>query len=164
MASGKITDQTFIVTPFALILDNLMAMLTLKVVVTIFWSTLLCAIWCFLLNYIVKMFRYTVGKITPVPAREVRSSDFGDRARIRMYFPRAGSKLTPPHCSINFYWKDYCPMVFRYVLTLLSTPCFHNFEISRVHYTIYIWLVCIWLQVDWFFIWSQSIRTCKNEG
>ncbi|KAK8469105.1 hypothetical protein PHAVU_006G214700 [Phaseolus vulgaris] len=57
--------------------------------------------------------RYTVGKITPVPAREVRSSDFGDRARIRMYFPRAGSKLTPPHSSINFYWKDYCPMVFR---------------------------------------------------
>ncbi|XP_027336794.1 phosphatidylinositol 4-phosphate 5-kinase 7-like isoform X1 [Abrus precatorius] len=57
--------------------------------------------------------RYTVGKITPVPAREVRSSDFGDRARIRMYFPRDGSKFTPPHCSINFYWKDYCPMVFR---------------------------------------------------
>ncbi|KAJ1435008.1 Phosphatidylinositol-4-phosphate 5-kinase, core [Sesbania bispinosa] len=57
--------------------------------------------------------RYTVGKITPVPAREVRSSDFGDRARIRMYFPRDGSKLTPPHCSINFYWKDYRPMVFR---------------------------------------------------
>ncbi|MED6206994.1 hypothetical protein PIB30_031670 [Stylosanthes scabra] len=57
--------------------------------------------------------RYTVGKITPVPAREVRSSDFGDRARIRMFFPRDGSKLTPPHCSIDFYWKDYCPMVFR---------------------------------------------------
>ncbi|KAJ1405392.1 Phosphatidylinositol-4-phosphate 5-kinase, core [Sesbania bispinosa] len=32
--------------------------------------------------------RYTVGKITPVPAREVRSSDFGERARIRMYFPK----------------------------------------------------------------------------
>ncbi|XP_061365705.1 phosphatidylinositol 4-phosphate 5-kinase 7-like isoform X2 [Gastrolobium bilobum] len=57
--------------------------------------------------------RYTVGKITPVPAREVRSSDFGDRARIRMYFPKEGSRLTPPHCSIDFYWKDYCPMVFR---------------------------------------------------
>ncbi|RZC12842.1 Phosphatidylinositol 4-phosphate 5-kinase 7 isoform E [Glycine soja] len=57
--------------------------------------------------------RYTVGKITPVPAREVRSSDFGDRARIRMYFPKEGSQLTPPHCSIDFYWKDYCPMVFR---------------------------------------------------
>ncbi|KAH9685749.1 phosphatidylinositol 4-phosphate 5-kinase 8 [Citrus sinensis] len=57
--------------------------------------------------------RYTVGKITPVPMREVRSSDFGDRARIRMYFPRKGSQFTPPHNSIDFSWKDYCPMVFR---------------------------------------------------
>ncbi|XP_058097205.1 phosphatidylinositol 4-phosphate 5-kinase 8 isoform X2 [Magnolia sinica] len=57
--------------------------------------------------------RYTVGKITPVPMREVRSSDFGPRARIRMYFPKKGSQYTPPHYSIGFYWKDYCPMVFR---------------------------------------------------
>nr|XP_043623541.1 phosphatidylinositol 4-phosphate 5-kinase 8-like isoform X2 [Erigeron canadensis] len=57
--------------------------------------------------------RYTVGKITPVPMREVRSSDFGERARIRMYFPRKGSQFTPPHYSIDFSWKDYCPMVFR---------------------------------------------------
>ncbi|KAK6143751.1 hypothetical protein DH2020_024099 [Rehmannia glutinosa] len=57
--------------------------------------------------------RCTVGKITPVPMREVRSSDFGQQARIRMYFPRKGSRLTPAHYSTNFYWKDYCPMVFR---------------------------------------------------
>ncbi|GER24682.1 phosphatidylinositol-4-phosphate 5-kinase family protein [Striga asiatica] len=57
--------------------------------------------------------RYTVGKITPVPMREVRSSDFGEQARIKMYFPRKGSQLTPSHKSIDFYWKDYCPMVFR---------------------------------------------------
>ncbi|OIW19297.1 hypothetical protein TanjilG_20422 [Lupinus angustifolius] len=57
--------------------------------------------------------RYTVGKITPVPAREVRSSDFGGRAMIKMYFPKEGSQRTPPHYSIDFYWKDYCPMVFR---------------------------------------------------
>lgn len=57
--------------------------------------------------------RYTVGKITPVPAREVRLSDFGDRARLRMDFPRKGSRFTPPHHSIDFSWKDYCPMVFR---------------------------------------------------
>ncbi|KAF2293797.1 hypothetical protein GH714_004811 [Hevea brasiliensis] len=57
--------------------------------------------------------RYTVGKITPVPMREVRHSDFEVRARIRMYFPRKGSQFTPPHYSIDFYWKDYCPMVFR---------------------------------------------------
>ncbi|KAL7235812.1 hypothetical protein ACSBR1_019158 [Camellia fascicularis] len=57
--------------------------------------------------------RYTVGKITPVPMREVRASDFGERARIQMYFPRKGSQFTPPHYSIDFYWMDYCPMVFR---------------------------------------------------
>ncbi|XP_062214864.1 phosphatidylinositol 4-phosphate 5-kinase 1-like isoform X2 [Phragmites australis] len=57
--------------------------------------------------------RYTVGKITPVPLREVRSNDFGPRARIRMFFPCEGSQYTPPHCSVNFFWKDYCPMVFR---------------------------------------------------
>lgn len=57
--------------------------------------------------------RYTVGKITPVPMREVRSSDFGPQARIRMYFPSKGSQFTPPHYSIDFFWKDYCPMVFR---------------------------------------------------
>ncbi|KAG9147518.1 hypothetical protein Leryth_007321 [Lithospermum erythrorhizon] len=57
--------------------------------------------------------RYTVGKITPVPTREVRPSDFEQRARIKMYFPRKGSQFTPPHHSIDFYWKDYCPMVFR---------------------------------------------------
>ncbi|CAA6664931.1 unnamed protein product [Spirodela intermedia] len=57
--------------------------------------------------------RYTVGKITPVPMREVRSSDFGPRARIRMYFPRKGSQFTPSHYSVGFFWEDYCPMVFR---------------------------------------------------
>ncbi|XP_008449413.1 phosphatidylinositol 4-phosphate 5-kinase 7-like isoform X2 [Cucumis melo] len=57
--------------------------------------------------------RYTVGKITPVPMREVRASDFGRRARIVMYFPRKGSQFTPPHYSVDFHWKDYCPMVFR---------------------------------------------------
>ncbi|XP_022967571.1 phosphatidylinositol 4-phosphate 5-kinase 8-like [Cucurbita maxima] len=57
--------------------------------------------------------RYTVGKITPVPMREVRSSDFGKRARIVMYFPGKGSQFTPPHYSVDFHWKDYCPMVFR---------------------------------------------------
>ncbi|KAL8061124.1 hypothetical protein ABFX02_02G067900 [Erythranthe guttata] len=57
--------------------------------------------------------RYTVGKITPVPMREVRSSDFGEQARIKMFFPRKGTQLTPPHNSIDFNWKDYCPMVFR---------------------------------------------------
>ncbi|KDP29195.1 hypothetical protein JCGZ_16584 [Jatropha curcas] len=57
--------------------------------------------------------RYTVGKITPVQRREVRSSDFGPRASFWMHFPKDGSQLTPPHQSDDFKWKDYCPMVFR---------------------------------------------------
>lgn len=57
--------------------------------------------------------RYTVGKITPVQRREVRTSDFGPRASFWMNFPKEGSQLTPPHQSVDFKWKDYCPMVFR---------------------------------------------------
>ncbi|KAK6126255.1 hypothetical protein DH2020_040000 [Rehmannia glutinosa] len=57
--------------------------------------------------------RYTVGKITPVHRREVRTTDFGSRASFWMTFPKEGSQLTPPHQSDDFKWKDYCPMVFR---------------------------------------------------
>ncbi|XP_010267271.1 PREDICTED: phosphatidylinositol 4-phosphate 5-kinase 9-like [Nelumbo nucifera] len=57
--------------------------------------------------------RYTVGKITPIQRREVRTSDFGPRASFWMNFPKEGSQLTPPHQSEDFKWKDYCPMVFR---------------------------------------------------
>nr|GEV48142.1 phosphatidylinositol 4-phosphate 5-kinase 9-like [Tanacetum cinerariifolium] len=57
--------------------------------------------------------RYTVGKITPVQKREVRTSDFGPRASFWMQFPKEGSQLTPTHQSEDFKWKDYCPMVFR---------------------------------------------------
>ncbi|XP_071729866.1 phosphatidylinositol 4-phosphate 5-kinase 7-like isoform X2 [Rutidosis leptorrhynchoides] len=57
--------------------------------------------------------RYTVGKSTRISVREMRYSDFGEKARIRTYFPGKGSQMTPPHSSIDFYWKDYCPMVFR---------------------------------------------------
>ncbi|GAV92705.1 MORN domain-containing protein [Cephalotus follicularis] len=64
--------------------------------------------------------RYTVGKITPVQRREVRTSDFGPRASFWMNFPSVGSQLTPPHQSEDFKWKDYCPMVFR----LVDNLCF----------------------------------------
>ncbi|ESW34790.1 hypothetical protein PHAVU_001G181400 [Phaseolus vulgaris] len=57
--------------------------------------------------------RYTVGKITPIPTREVRISDFGTKASFWMNFPKEGSQLTPTHASEDFKWKDYCPMVFR---------------------------------------------------
>uniref|UniRef100_A0ACD6AE57 Uncharacterized protein n=1 Tax=Avena sativa TaxID=4498 RepID=A0ACD6AE57_AVESA len=57
--------------------------------------------------------RYTVGKITPIPDRDVRTSDYGPKASFWMNFPKNGSKLTPSHRALDFKWKDYCPMVFR---------------------------------------------------
>ena len=66
-----------------------------------------------MLNIHQNVVRYTVGKITPIQRREVRSSDFGPRASFWMNFPKEGSQLTPPHQSEDFKWKDYCPMVFR---------------------------------------------------
>jgi len=32
-----------------------------------------------------------------------------------MNFPKNGSRLTPSHHADTFKWKDYCPMVFRFV-------------------------------------------------
>ncbi|CAM0957584.1 unnamed protein product [Alopecurus aequalis] len=57
--------------------------------------------------------RYTVGKITPIGRREVRASDYGPKASFWMNFPKNGSRLTPSHRTVDFKWKDYCPMVFR---------------------------------------------------
>ncbi|KAL7170274.1 hypothetical protein ACSBR2_035194 [Camellia fascicularis] len=57
--------------------------------------------------------RYTVGKITPIQMREVRTSDFGPQASFWMNFPKEGSRYTLPHQSEDFKWRDYCPMVFR---------------------------------------------------
>lgn len=32
---------------------------------------------------------------------------------MKQLFPRDGSKLTPPHPSEDFKFKDYCPAAFR---------------------------------------------------
>ncbi|KAH7297318.1 hypothetical protein KP509_26G065500 [Ceratopteris richardii] len=64
--------------------------------------------------------RYSVGKITPLPVRELSPADFGPRARIGVNFPREGSQITPSHESVDFKWKDYCPMVFRHLRELFE--------------------------------------------
>lgn len=50
--------------------------------------------------------------------RELRQSDFDSKEKYWTRFPPEGSKSTPPHQSVDFKWKDYCPMVFRYLLSL----------------------------------------------
>ncbi|GBG74295.1 hypothetical protein CBR_g18706 [Chara braunii] len=58
--------------------------------------------------------RYTVGKVSNMPHREIcPEEDFGPKAVIYQRFPKAGSRNTPPHHSPEFSWKDYCPFAFR---------------------------------------------------
>ena len=83
-----------------------------------FWSSLNVTI--------VIVLRYTVGKITPIQRREVRASDYGPRASFWMNFPKNGSRLTPSHHADDFKWKDYCPMVFRFVAWF---PNFHSLRL-----------------------------------
>ncbi|KAJ8773381.1 hypothetical protein K2173_028558 [Erythroxylum novogranatense] len=56
--------------------------------------------------------RYSVGRLAQI-TRELKPSDFDPKEKFWTRFPPEGSKITPPHQSVEFRWKDYCPMVFR---------------------------------------------------
>ncbi|KAF8365014.1 hypothetical protein HHK36_032979 [Tetracentron sinense] len=61
--------------------------------------------------------RYSVGKHASI-LRDLRPADFDPREKFWTRFPTEGSKITPPHQSVEFKWKDYCPMVFRHLREL----------------------------------------------
>ncbi|KAG5386636.1 hypothetical protein IGI04_038106 [Brassica rapa subsp. trilocularis] len=63
--------------------------------------------------------RYSVGKHASV-LRELRHCDFDPKDKQWTRFPPEGSKCTPPHQSIDFKWKDYCPIVFRHLRELFT--------------------------------------------
>jgi hypothetical protein len=75
--------------------------------------------------------RHAVGKQGPVTL-DLKSSAFDPKEKVWTKFPPEGSKYTPPHNSCDFKWKDYCPQVFRLVITpmlkLYALPLFwcHN--------------------------------------
>ncbi|KAE9603906.1 hypothetical protein Lal_00002062 [Lupinus albus] len=56
--------------------------------------------------------RHVVGKEASI-FREIKPSDFDPNVKFWIRFPPEGSKITPPHQSGEFRWKDYCPVVFR---------------------------------------------------
>ncbi|XP_047321480.1 phosphatidylinositol 4-phosphate 5-kinase 1-like [Impatiens glandulifera] len=56
--------------------------------------------------------RHSVGKHASI-LRDIKSSDFDPKEKFWTRFPPEGSKITPPHQSTEFRWKDYCPIVFR---------------------------------------------------
>ncbi|XP_020262161.1 phosphatidylinositol 4-phosphate 5-kinase 2-like isoform X1 [Asparagus officinalis] len=58
--------------------------------------------------------RYSVRKPASTQMRELRAEDFDPREKYWTRFPPKGPKITPPHQSAEFRWKDYCPMVFRF--------------------------------------------------
>ncbi|XP_064943549.1 phosphatidylinositol 4-phosphate 5-kinase 1-like [Musa acuminata AAA Group] len=61
---------------------------------------------------------YSVGK--PGSLRELKVGDFDPREKFWTRFPPEGSKITPPHQSAEFRWKDYCPVVFRHLRKLFN--------------------------------------------
>ncbi|PWA63664.1 phosphatidylinositol-4-phosphate 5-kinase 2 [Artemisia annua] len=63
--------------------------------------------------------RYSVGKHASI-IRDLKTSDFDPREKFWTRFPSEGSKLTPPHQSAEFRWKDYCPIVFRHLRELFQ--------------------------------------------
>ncbi|CAA0818482.1 Phosphatidylinositol 4-phosphate 5-kinase 1 [Striga hermonthica] len=63
--------------------------------------------------------RYSVGKDSSV-LRDLKPSDFDPKEKFWTRFAPEGSKLTPPHQSMDFWWKDYCPVVFRHLRELFQ--------------------------------------------
>lgn len=59
--------------------------------------------------------RHAVGKQGPPTTLDLKASAFDPKEKYWTKFPSEGSKHTPPHNSIEFKWKDYCPLVFRLV-------------------------------------------------
>ncbi|KAK6132381.1 hypothetical protein DH2020_033872 [Rehmannia glutinosa] len=63
--------------------------------------------------------RYSVGKHASI-LRDLKLSDFDPKEKFWTKFPSEGSKITPPHQSGEFRWKDYCPVVFRHLRELFQ--------------------------------------------
>ncbi|KAL3638778.1 Phosphatidylinositol 4-phosphate 5-kinase 1 [Castilleja foliolosa] len=63
--------------------------------------------------------RYTVGKHASI-LRDLKPTDFDPKEKFWTKFPSLGSKITPPHQSVEFRWKDYCPVVFRHLRELFQ--------------------------------------------
>ncbi|GMI90590.1 phosphatidylinositol-4-phosphate 5-kinase 1 [Hibiscus trionum] len=63
--------------------------------------------------------RYSVGKHASL-LRDLKPKDFDPKEKFWTRFPTEGSKLTPPHQSPEFRWKDYCPGVFRHLRELFQ--------------------------------------------
>ncbi|CAN1269032.1 Phosphatidylinositol 4-phosphate 5-kinase 1 [Linum perenne] len=63
--------------------------------------------------------RHSVGKHAQI-VRDLKPGDFDPKEKFWTRFPAEGSKVTPPHQSVDFRWKDYCPIVFSHLRELFE--------------------------------------------
>lgn len=56
-----------------------------------------------------------MGRPAPATSLDLKASAFDLKEKLWTKFPPEGTKHTPPHQSCDFRWKDYCPVVFRFV-------------------------------------------------
>ncbi|KAK9800236.1 hypothetical protein WJX73_003652 [Symbiochloris irregularis] len=63
--------------------------------------------------------RYSVTRVAAEQSHDTLESQHF-QAKIKLNFPRDGSKATPPHPSGDFKWKDYCPLAFRQLREVFS--------------------------------------------
>ncbi|KAH0933979.1 hypothetical protein HID58_011096 [Brassica napus] len=64
--------------------------------------------------------RHSVGRPAPATSLDLKASAFDPKEKLWTKFPSEGSKYTPPHQSVEFKWKDYCPVVFRTLRKLFN--------------------------------------------
>ncbi|KAI4389139.1 hypothetical protein MLD38_001396 [Melastoma candidum] len=63
--------------------------------------------------------RHSVGN-NSLSSHKLKPSDFDPKEKFWTRFPPEGSKNTLPHSLGEFRWKDYCPVVFRYLRALFQ--------------------------------------------
>lgn len=76
------------------------------------YSDFLLVMISFLTSLSALLFRHSAGKHASI-LHDLKLSDFDPKEKFWTRFPAEGSKITPPHQSVEFRWKDYCPVVFR---------------------------------------------------
>jgi hypothetical protein len=84
-------------------------------------SCSLLVLWIWYLGH-----RHAVGRQGQV-ILDLKSSAFDPKEKVWTRFPPEGSKYTPPHNSSDFKWKDYCPKVFRLVITPITKDSSRQF-------------------------------------
>lgn len=62
--------------------------------------------------------RWSVSTFSPTPAPADGPAKEHFTQKVKVDFPREGSKETPPHPNSDFRWKDYAPLLFRKLRSL----------------------------------------------